>query len=72
MFTPLPQKFPLGSKFLFHSDGKDTPFTVIGFYISDMGRECVIALFEVAYPEQDIAAGEAIVLDTLYISGPAK
>lgn len=62
-------KFPLGSTQHFHSDGVNHPMTVVGHYISDMGRECVIALSPEGIPAEEIKAGEAIVIDTLYITG---
>jgi hypothetical protein len=70
MYAPLTNKFPLFSQHYFYTDGKDYEFTVIGHYISDLGRDNVIALFKNPIADLNIVSGEAIVLDTLYISGP--
>jgi len=63
------QKFPLGSTQHFRSNGVNHPMRIVGHSISDMGRECVIALSDEGIPAEEILPGEAIVIDTLYITG---
>lgn len=68
------QKFPLGSTQHFRSSGVNHPVRIVGHYISDMGRECVIAMSDEGIPAEDdfeaiAEPGEAIVIDTLYITG---
>jgi hypothetical protein len=63
------RKFPLGSTQHFRTSGVNYPMRIVGHYISDMGRECVIAISDEGIPDEEIQAGEAIVIDTLYITG---
>lgn len=63
------QKFPLGSTQHFLSFGTPYLVRVVGHYVSDMGRECVIALSDEGIPNEEVQPGEAIVIDTLYITG---
>jgi hypothetical protein len=66
----LVKKYPLNSKHYFLSGGLEWEMRIVGHYISDMGRECVIAISDEGIPQEEIEAGEAIVIDTLYITRP--
>ena len=63
------QKFPLGSTQHFLSNRIPYPMRIVGHYVSDLGRECVIAISDEGNPAEEIQPGEAIVIDTLYITG---
>ena len=61
------EKFPLGSTQYYRTFGINYPVRIVGHYVSDMGRKCVIAMSDEGIPVDGVKAGEAIVIDSIYI-----